>query len=862
MTARLQVLFITVSIIFLGCSAEKKNVFSTTYHNTTAHYNAFFIAREHIREIETAVFESHQDNYNQILSVLPDIDTTFTRSLDDELEDVIKKSSLAIQLHKNSKWVDDSYVLIGKARMYQGDFVNAIETFKYVNTKGEDDVARQRALNSLMRTFIEYDEFNNAIAVADFLKKEKMDDENLHDFYLTNAYLYQLTEDYQNMIAYLNEAIKLSKKSDHLARKYFIAGQVYHKFGYDSAAYSNYHNCIKSNPPYELSFYAKLYMAQVTQLAKSNNVKKIRKYFRKLEKDKKNEEYRDKIYYELAKFEQKQGNFDQAVESLKKSVAASTMNQRQKAYSYLMLGELQYDHYRNYLLAKNYYDSVMTVLPSDDGRYEAISTRQQVLTEFVENYNTIHEQDSLLGLAAMSKSGLDAFLDEVIAQKKLEKEELAKQQKKEQRRSSSTYMDEDTPFASLTNSSSEGGQWYFYNSNAISTGRNEFLRRWGNRQLEDNWRRSQKAGSRSVEADELIVQEEIPVIDSVDMQKQEEEFSAESEKTALLSTIPFTAEEKQIALSKVEEAHYNLGNIYNFKLQEKDNAAETFEALITRFPESEHVPEALYQLYLLYMQKNNPRADYCKSELLSKYPDTDFAKLIENPNYYADRDAASERLEKLYDIAFDYYDNGNYDEAGMLVSRALRQYPDNPFSDHLKLLDIMVKAKVEGIHKYQYELQGFIDNNPDSNLKDYAEKLLTSSKELQEDEVRKRGISYIGDLDLEHFYIISYENRGTIAEDLSEAIDNFIQNEYSDKNLNIGNLVLEDGIGLVLVNQFNSKADAEKFLRKIHGNHSPLEKFGHVRYEDYIITKENFEILFKTKGLKEYKKFYQEYYKI
>src|SRR5659263_269928 len=36
------------------------------------------------------------------------------------------------------------------------------------------------------------------------------------------------------------------------------------------------------------------------------------------------------------------------------------------------------------------------------------------------------------------------------------------------------------------------GKWYFYNQAALTFGRTEFRRRWGDRKLEDNWRRSNK----------------------------------------------------------------------------------------------------------------------------------------------------------------------------------------------------------------------------------------------------------------------------------------------------------------------------------------------------------------------------------
>ena len=43
-----------------------------------------------------------------------------------------------------------------------------------------------------------------------------------------------------------------------------------------------------------------------------------------------------------------------------------------------------------------------------------------------------------------------------------------------------------------SNTGSQGGAWYFYNLNAKSFGQPEFRMKWGERVLEDNWRRSNK----------------------------------------------------------------------------------------------------------------------------------------------------------------------------------------------------------------------------------------------------------------------------------------------------------------------------------------------------------------------------------
>ena len=50
--------------------------------------------------------------------------------------------------------------------------------------------------------------------------------------------------------------------------------------------------------------------------------------------------------------------------------------------------------------------------------------------------------------------------------------------------------------------------------------------------------------------------------------------------------IPKTDEQKTEALKKIEDAYFNLGDIYYFKLQEKDNAVASYNKLLERFPQT------------------------------------------------------------------------------------------------------------------------------------------------------------------------------------------------------------------------------------------------------------------------------------
>ncbi len=851
-------------LIFGACASYKKNFFSKTYHNTTARYNSYFIANEDIAEVETAIATDHKNNYNKILGVFYDIDSSTINGVRTQLDDAIVKASLSIQRHENSNWVYPSYFLVGKARYYGGDFENAITTFKYIIKHSEDKDIRHQASVSLMRTFIDYNEQNNAVAVADYIRKENLNKINMRDFLLTKAYLFQLREDYDNMVRNLSQAVEVEPKKKNKARYYFTLGQVYQHLGFDSEAYNNYKKCLKSNPEYELSFYAKLNLAQVTLLDQKVDLKKIRNYFKKLLRDDKNRDFVDRIYFEMANFEIKHNNPDLAVTYLKSSIQESVNNPRQKGYAYLKLGELYYEHYKDYELAQAYYDSTVSVLPQDEEGFEKIKERSDILTDFVDQLNTIQLQDSLLALSEMNTSDLQAFLDNVIA----EQDRIEKEKEKEARRiarqtastGSGTRVNSafSNAFGINDENATEGDTWYFYNAAAVSTGRSQFLSKWGNRILEDNWRRSQKPAIGNFTQPEVITPiDTATVIDEV----AQEAPNSEDRTSALMANIPLTEDAKAESLKKIEDAYFKLGGIYNFQLEEKENAVQTFETLLSRFPGSEYEPEVLYLLYLIYKPSDGIKAESYKEQLTETYPKSIYAKLAINPNYKEESNETALRLQRLYKIAYDYYLQEDFNQAKLLVSRGLQQYPDNEFSDQLKILGILIDGKIEGQYKYQYELQQFIENNPESSLLDYANSLLAASRDFKTKELQRKGAQYITYFDQPHFFIFVYPNLGSFSEIIPALIENFINEKYGNQNLKTGNLTLNEGFSIVLINKFDTKDQAMKFYDDFNKSDIQLPVDETIPFENFVITEDNFQIFFQTKKTEDYLKFFEQYYK-
>lgn len=834
-------------LIGVACAPTRKNPLSNSFHNMTAHYNAYFIAKERINEIEQSIFDAQEWNYNKILPIHPQFDSSQSAGMKDLIGDCIQKSSIAIQRHPGSKWEDDSYILVGKARYYAREFVDAVETFKYINTKSENDVSRHEALVELMRTFTDFNEYNNALAVSDYLHREKLTPHNRRLYHLNAAYLHQKREDFDKMVFHLVKAEELYVKSRERSRINFIIGQTYHSLGFESEAFRHYQNVLKNNPSYELEFYSKLYMAQVTELSKNTDIKKIRKYFRSLLKDPKNDEYMDKIYYELAGFELKNNNLEQAIENYKQSVQSSKGNERQKGYAYLKLGEIYYDSLKMFAIAKSYYDSTVATLPKDEENFELIKTRQEVLSDFVKYIDVIVKNDSLLNLSTLSEDSLQALATlKIETERKEQEKRIAKEKKARKWKANNTE---------LISTVSSNSVWYFANVNAISKGRNEFLQKWGERVLEDNWRRSNKSASPAEISLETPPLNTTPQV----FPEADEETGISTEVAQLISKIPTNQEQKDQLLTEIEEAYYQLGNIYHLRLKENQNAVESFETMLSRFPQTSYEAEILYQLFLIYKEINPAKSTDNGNLLKQKYPKSIFAKLLENPNYREESFAISENLKALYRKLYKQYEAGLLSEVIYRSDSVLKIHTKNEFSDNIKLLQILAIGQQDGNRKYQYEIGNFIKQYSESELIPYANTLLETSREFQQNRYNSAKARFISDFQQKHFFVLVYDIKGNIGSKLSTLIETFLS-EKNFTTLKTGNLILHKDKSMLLISEFPGKATAISFSTLFEESISLSNMFKGEKIDFFVITENNFDILYKTKDVSAYLNFFEKYY--
>ncbi|QRR04168.1 hypothetical protein HWI92_12875 [Dyadobacter sandarakinus] len=696
-------------VLLSACSQYSTRPGAISFHNLSARYNAYFMAQQDLLNAEYDVQKAYKENYNQLLPLLLPMDSVLFRPVKAKLEDAVRKASIVAEKHQNSKWLDNSYLILGKARLYMGQWADGLEALRYIYANGKDEGDKNDALILLMRAYITRKDYSNALGVAEYLSQQPLDKSSTRDFYLTKAYLHQQSGEYLTSVAILEETFPLLGKSPETARIHFAAAQMYDQLGQYALANRHYKAVSKNRAGYDLNFYASMNSLQ-NQVVLSPEKDLNEVGFSKMLNDRKNDDLKDKIYFTMGLLAEHRKQIPEALGYLQKSAAASKgTNPQQKAYTYLQLARINYERLEKFNAAKSYYDSALALMPETAPEYRLVADRKMALDEFVSKYEVVAREDSLQKLAGMNPAALDNYIDTYMeAQEKARQEEEEKARKEAEAAQALNPQSNPSPLLGPNER-----RWELYDPALVNQGKIDFKRIWGNRALEDDWRRSKRqmralaSGNPAAAADSLTMEQEEP--ENKSLVKGTPAWQEMHDR--LKQDIPLTAETMAESQGRKENALYQLGKIYRFDLQEPQRSIASFERLLADYPGTTYKEELYYLLYLTYPDNDAAKNTY-KDRLLKEYPNSTYARLVTKPGSAGPEGASSQLKE--YEAAYSLYSQGNYTKALEDIEANLPAYKGGPLEDKFALLRVFLIGKVRGKDAYSQAIAEFISLYPDS----------------------------------------------------------------------------------------------------------------------------------------------------
>ena len=933
------VYIIIAGLIISGCSTKKNTLVSRNYHNMTSHYNIYFNAYETYREGFKKVELNYQDDFNQIIPITIYSQEEVARRLMSDMEKAKKKCSKLITMHsikarpkigrgvkserqkvfarKNdyNKWIDDSYFLMGKTYYFQHDFFPAIRNFEYVIRQYPNDGLKEEATLWLAKTHLELKNYAQAKDILDRLEAVPDFSKSIQsELPATIADWYLRQDRVSEAIGFLSEAAELTDSKKLRTRYYFILGQLFEKEEDFTQASIKYGQVLELNPDYKMAFNAKINRARLYQ-GGSDDGKDIRRQLEKMLKDEKNLEYLDQIYYALAEIDIKEGNMADAIENYKLSTQYSYNNNHQKSLSFLALGKLYYEK-PQYIESSSFYDSCVLVMPEEFPGYEEIKNHAYGLSLLADNLKIIKIEDSLLQLAAMPSGDLDKLIAEKIEEakkieeekKRLEEEERFNQRSGSYRRygqggnfsgapggmnmglgqmgsnlgasqlGSNMGMGGNNPEGMGGGLSGGSGQWYFYNPTTLSFGESEFIKRFGRRKLEDNWRRSNKKISSSIS--DISTEGEEGDIQAVSTESKSKSFQPTT-REYYIADLPFTDSAKVESNKRIETAIFNVGKIFTDELDKPDESVEYFIMLNERYPETEKLLYSYYNLYQLYKKAPNPeQEEVYKNLILTGFPDSRSAMIIKNPNYFEDIETARLEVKAYYVETYRAYLNRQYDQVLNNCGFADTGFLLNPIRDKFGLLQVMANAKLQPDNKefLKDELNSLVFKFPESEVADPARNLIGYLENGPSDFVKpgqKPGLR-IGAIDdnageteeanytfsenTVHYYIVILASNTGDVNRLKYNISSYNVENYDQDFFEVKSKVLADNLIMISVKNFPDSKSGLDYYRGLLADKVVFADYNETDFRHFVISKANYAIFFKNKNVFNYIRFFNENY--
>ena len=867
-----------------SCTTERDGRAYRVFHNTTARYNGYFYANEALKEADVKLEEMHSERWDETLPLFLESNEETAQQIFPLMERAIEKCTRVVDRHTMApssrnrksfkrpvlnKWIDDNYRVIGQSYYMKGDYPKAEEIFTYLSRTVASPDAEAWAFSWLGRTHMRTGneiKAKNALGKAQGLR-ESSDEAMIHT-QMVLAQFSLLDDRYDAAIEHLEKALSLMRKRDpRRARTTFVLAQCLRSGGEIERAIEQFQAVADMRwEEYEWVFQGNIQQA-MTYERRNGNSEAIVELLEEMLDNKKNDEFQDQIYYALGEVALEDRRRDESFGLFEQSVAAHVDNDRQLGKGYLKLADL-YMEDLEYPTAQAYYDSALVYMEEDNKRKEEVSSLASDLTSLVDNLNVIAEVDSMLNICDMDEDMRLRVVDRILREMELDLE-----RQREEREAARQAAE-----AAAAADMSGDGMFWPYNGRLRASGLQTFQDVWGDRVLEDDWRRSNKLGNLFSEDGEEGAEGEDSTEEALDPLDPANLPSFDE----LLASLPCEEEARLVEEGRMAEAYYNAGLDYREKLNDNKKAIETWAELIEVLDSSDFHPTAHYQLFRTYLEREieenyqNPFCDDCNSEywaaeILRLYPGSEWARLIEDPEFQDEAEIIREAQREEYEAFLNRYYLKDYQQVLLDIDEVLARDSANAFECKHRLLRTQC---VGGLTSYSGErtpyfeaLASVVSDCPDTEEAAFAQDLMRklgvslgddpTPKEVEETEEQSE---FAIQPDNEHYLAIFIPVGRGNGDQVKAKVADFNNSFFGSKRLKVTSNLLDRSTQVVLVKSFPNMREGMDYYTVFTGNREGLIEVNSSGYEMVLISNENYVSLFKNKNVIGYAQFFAQQY--
>jgi tetratricopeptide (TPR) repeat protein len=349
----------------------------------------------------------------------------------------------------------------------------------------------------------------------------------------------------------------------------------------------------------------------------------------------------------------------------------------------------------------------------------------------------------------------------------------------------------------------------------------------------------------------------------------------------MLAELPCEEDAHANALETLAEAYYLAGLDYREKFSDPEEAINIWQELLERLDSSAFHPTATYQLYRTYLQReieeeySNPFCETCNSEywaeqITTNHPGSEWALLIENPDFLDAEEEAYESERIVYEALLIRYYAKDYQKTLLEIRTAQEDRPENPLICKYNLLAAQC---IGGLTSYTgdrtpyYEaLRDVKTSCPDTEEHQFATDVLrTLGVELgggsaDEEETEKPPSAFVMNDSKDHYFAILVPVESGKSARVKAQTSDFNKEYFNSQRLRITSNLLNRTDQIVLIKSFTNASKGLDYYTVFTGNRGMLIDVNSGGYNMFIISSENYIELFKNKDIEGYTDFFNEHY--
>ena len=720
---------VLILFVFTNCSTRKDRMMNRAYHQATTKFNVLFNGEEAIRSGIVAEVLSHQPNFWDQLPVepFPLIDLfslevkenpSFTRA-EEKAVIAVQKHSMLIGDQQRNTQIDEAYMLLGKARFYNGRYLQALDAFNYVIDQLPNANSRRNAQIWKAKVFLQLLQEQRAAAI--FLELIDQNELTVTEYVEVSAHLakaYIALNQPEKATKPLYNAAAGVKDKALQARYYYLLGQLHDNLEHKDSAALAYQSVINLNRriPRIFWIHAKLNQLNTNQL----DLESTQKAYKKLTKNEENKKYLDKIHFSHASYSLSHFDTIAGKNLINASLRTNTKDKMLKGLAYETMGEVFFDE-NQFVTAGAYLDSTLNVLEPKTRRFRKITRKRNKLNDIIKYETNRQTSDSLLALMTKTPEEQASIFTRYIADLKVA--DSLQQQQQQQKQQQST-----------ANTSFFDSEFYFYNSAMRSRGESEFFRIWGNISKTDNWRyANQQAATETI-------------VDTATETEQKIEKAVELDPRYMLETYinQIPPPEARDSLVQVRNtAYFDAGLAYKEQFAAYLQAKDRLLTLLSF--DSDYTLPSLYHLYQIEEQTGGAKALTYKNQIISEYPNSQYAAILQNPEA---AEGALARFEERYTLLEERFKAQAFEEVIDQSFDAILSLQDENLRSRFSLLRAHAIGRLDGIAAYERALSEVALAFPNQKAGEEASRRLLEVRDLkpkEEKEVERYLVYFVFD---------------------------------------------------------------------------------------------------------------------